>query len=210
MNEVEDCGDNGRPRLANHVDAIVVAHAVFACGYEPLRFVGPKDQQIVPLALLCRFVEAAQSVRVEQHFEKCVDIAPLHLELLRHRHANDLAAIQISEVETVSGGAENLGDFWSDEWLEIIGDRFFHAADLLWRLREKTIRKMLGEFAPAHRLMTGREVSHRFVQIALIEKQMICVFQRHIGADLAQTSGVSIFGAPPEARTLSEQTAFFY
>ena len=35
--------------------------------------------------------------------------------------------------------------------------------------------------------MTGREIGHRFVQVALIEKQMICVFQRHIGADLAQS-----------------------
>ncbi len=32
--------------------------------------------------------------------------------------------------------------------------------------------------------MRGR---HRFVQVALIEKQMICVLQRHIGADLAQS-----------------------
>jgi hypothetical protein len=45
---------------------------------------------------------------------------------------------------------------------------------------------MLGEFAPAHCLMAAREVGHRFVQIALIEKEMIRVLQRHIGADLAQ------------------------
>ena len=62
----------------------------------------------------------------------------------------------------------------------IIGDRFFHATNLLWRLREKTIREMLGEFAPAHCLMTGREVGHRFVQVALIEKQVIHVLQGHI------------------------------
>ena len=91
-----------------------------------------------------RLVETAQSVRVEEHFEKCVYVAAFHLEFLRHRDANDFAAIEVGEVETVSGRAEDLGDLWSDEWLEIIGDRFFHAADLLWRLREKAIREMLG------------------------------------------------------------------
>jgi hypothetical protein len=88
-------------------------------------------------------------VRVEKYFEKCVYVASLHLELLRHRDANDFATIQIGELETVSGRAENLSDLRSDEWLEIIGDRFFHAADLLRRLREKAIGEMLGEFAPA-------------------------------------------------------------
>ena len=45
---------------------------------------------------------------------------------------------------------------------------------------------MLGEFAPTNGLMVGGEVGHSFVQVALIEKQVIRVFQRHIGADLAQ------------------------
>jgi hypothetical protein len=114
-------------------------------------------------------------------------VAPFHLELLRHRDADDFAAIQIGEFESVVSRAEDLSDFRSDECLEVIGDCFFHAADLLWRLREKTIREMLSEFASAHCLMTGREVGHRFVQVALIEKQMIRVLQRHIGADLAQS-----------------------
>ena len=46
---------------------------------------------------------------------------------------------------------------------------------------------MLDQFAPAHCLVTGGEIGHRFVQVALIEKKMIRVLQRHIGADLAQS-----------------------
>ena len=84
------------------------------------------------------------------------------------------------------GRAEDLRDVGSDERLQVIGDRFFHAADLLGRLREKTIREMLGELAPADRLMTRCEVGHRFVQVALVEQQVISVLQRHVGADLAQ------------------------
>src|SRR6266487_1905680 len=37
------CGNNCCLRFANHVDAIVVAHPVLACGDETLRFIGPED-----------------------------------------------------------------------------------------------------------------------------------------------------------------------
>ena len=52
------------------------------------------------------FVETTQGVRVKEHFEKCVYVAALQLELLRHRDTNDFAAIQIDELETVSSGSE--------------------------------------------------------------------------------------------------------
>jgi hypothetical protein len=72
------------------------------------------------------------------------------------------------------------------DWFGWKPDNIIDVGDIT-AAREKTVCEMLGEFAPAHRLTTGCEIGHRFVQIALIEKQMICVLQRHISADFPQS-----------------------
>ena len=45
---------------------------------------------------------------------------------------------------------------------------------------------MLNQLAPTYRLKARGEVAHRFVQVALIEQQVVGVFQSHVGTDLAQ------------------------
>jgi hypothetical protein len=64
-------------------------------------------------------------VRVKKHFKERVYVAPFHLEFLRHRDANDFAAIQVCKLETVPGRAEDLCNLWRDEWLEIVGNCSF-------------------------------------------------------------------------------------
>ena len=45
---------------------------------------------------------------------------------------------------------------------------------------------MLGEFATAGCLVARCKIGHRFVQVALIQQQLVGILQRHIGPDLAQ------------------------
>ena len=153
---------------------------------ETLRFVGPEDEQVVAPTFFRGFVKAPEDVHVEEHLQERVHVAALHLEFLRHSDADNLSAVDVGEVECVRTRTKDLGDLRCDECLEVIGDRLFHAADLLGWLSEKTIGEVLNQLAPAGGLMARGEVAHRFVQVALIEQQVVGVFQSHIGTDLAQ------------------------
>src|SRR6266480_1378850 len=82
-------GDNRGLRLAHHVNAVVIAHAVFTGRHKTLRFVGPKNQQVCIRSFLLLSVEPAQHMRVKEHFEKGVDITALGLKFLRHCYADD-------------------------------------------------------------------------------------------------------------------------
>src|SRR5882724_1653962 len=99
-----------------------------------LRFVRPQDEQIVSGTFFLWPVEAAQNVRVEKHFEKCVYIASFHLKFLRHRYADNFATINFLEVETVLAVTKHLDDIGRQKELEIIGDGFLDAAHLFGRL----------------------------------------------------------------------------
>ncbi|MDB6175527.1 MAG: hypothetical protein JWL59_4838 [Chthoniobacteraceae bacterium] len=79
---------------------------------------------------------------VEEHLQERVHVSALDLELLGHGHANDFAAVDIGEVERVRTRAKDSDDVRGDECLEIVGDGFFYAADLLGRLVEKSVPEM--------------------------------------------------------------------
>ena len=179
-------GDHGGLRLADHVNAVVVAHAFLGGGDEALGFVCPEDDQVVALAFFLRFVEATQRVRIKQHFEEGVDVTALGLELLRHGDADDLAPVDLGEVEGVRGGAEDLRDVGCDERLEIVGNRLFHAADLLGRLIQEAVAEVADQFEPSRGCRAGVEVVEGFLQIAFVNEEMVGVLQRHVGADLAE------------------------
>ena len=151
-----------------------------------MRFVCPQDEQIVAVAIPGGFIEATECVGVEKHLEERVHVATFELKFLRHRDADDFAAIDVGKFERIPSRAEDLRYVRRDECLQVVCDCFLHAADLFRRLREETVGEMLGEFATACRLMTRRDVGHRFIEVALVEQQVICIFQRHIRADLAQ------------------------
>ena len=131
------CGDDdGRMRFADDINAIVVAHAFLGSGDEALGLVGPEDDEVVALALFPWLVEETERVRIEEHLEEGVNVAPLGLELLRHRYADDFAAVDVGEVERIGRWTEDLGNVWRDECLEVVRDGFFHSTDLLGPLVE--------------------------------------------------------------------------
>ena len=135
-----------RVSLANYVHAVVVAHSLLARGYETLRFVSPENEQIGVSSLILRLVEAPQNVRVKEHLQKGVHVAAFGLELLRHRHADNFALVDVREIEGVFGRAKDLRQIGCEEMLKVVGDGLAHAAELLGRLAEKAIAEMVGEF----------------------------------------------------------------
>jgi len=49
--------DNCRLCFTDHVNAVVIAHSFFAGADEPLRFICPKNEQVIAAALLGGFIE---------------------------------------------------------------------------------------------------------------------------------------------------------
>ncbi len=147
MSEVVDWGggDNGRPRFANHIHAIVIARAVFAGRHKPLRFVCPQDEQVVTGAFGLRLVKPAQGVVVVEQFQKRVHITPLGLEFLRHGHEDDFTLIKLRKVERVFPGAKHLGHFRRQEVLQIVPDGFTDTAKLFLGLVKKTVFEMVAQ-----------------------------------------------------------------
>jgi hypothetical protein len=84
-----------------------------------LRFVGPEDDEIIATALGGGLVEPAQGVGLKRHLEEGVHVAALDLELLRHGDADDLAAVDVGEIDRARSGAKDLGDLRGDECLRL-------------------------------------------------------------------------------------------
>jgi hypothetical protein len=57
----------------------VITHPVATGGDNSLRFVGPKDDQIVANALTCGFVETSLGVGIEGELQERVDVAAFDL-----------------------------------------------------------------------------------------------------------------------------------
>ena len=82
--------------------------------------------------------------------------------------------------------AEDLRNVGRDECLEVVGDRLLYAADLLRRLVQEAVAEMAGQFLARGRRRTCREIVERFLQVALVDEQVIGVLQRYVGADFSQ------------------------
>jgi len=126
-----------------------------------LGFVGPEDEEIVAGAFVLWLVETAEDMGVEQHLEEGVHIASLGLELLRHGDTDDFSPVDIAEVEGVFSGAENLGDFRGEKILKVVRDGLADSADLLGRLLQVALAKMIENLVTAWRLVEMREVIER-------------------------------------------------
>ena len=165
---------------------VVVAHAFFARGHEPLRFVGPQNQQVCIFPLRFRSVESAEDVGVKEHFQAGVHVPAFGLELLRHGDADDLAAVDLVELEGVRFGTENLCDLRREEILEIVGDGLANAAKLLGRLVEIAVLEVVDQAAAALGGIAVSEVAERFVHVALVEQETVNVLQCHVRLDFVE------------------------
>ena len=67
---------------------------------------------------------------VKEHFEERVDVTPFGLELLRHSDTDDLATVDLVEIEGAVARAKDLRDVRCEEGLKVVRDGFFYAADL--------------------------------------------------------------------------------
>ena len=121
-------------------------------------FVGPQNKEIVVFTLFLWPVEAAQDVRVEEHFQERVHVPTFGLELLRHGDADDLASVDVTELEGVVAGTKDLRDVRRQKIMQIVGDGLLHAAHLLGWLGEVAVLEMLHERAAAFGRIAFRQL----------------------------------------------------
>ena len=133
------------PGLVNHVHAVVIARAVLAGRHKSLRFVRPKNEQIVYRPFRFWFVKTAQGVVIEQQFSEGAHVTPLGPKLLRHGQADDFTPIDVREFERALRGAEHLRHLRRQEVLQIVADGFADAAKLFFRLVQEAVREVFDQ-----------------------------------------------------------------
>ena len=124
-------------------------HVPIRFGNEPLRFVLPTDEQIVVCQRAfpgCSGIKSAKRMRVEKKFENGCDVASLRLIFLRHGHAKNGAIVQGGEVEAILFRTKYFNNVWVGEVIQIVVDCRDNAAELLWRLTQVAVEKVLVAF----------------------------------------------------------------
>ena len=116
---------------------------------------------------------------VEKQFQERVDITPLGLKLLRHGNADDFSFVNGGKIKCAFSGAEHLGDFRSQEVLQIVAGGFPHTADLFGRLViDEAIQKMLLNGGAPWRFNQISKIVYLFLQKIGVGEQLGNASQR--------------------------------
>ncbi len=196
--------NHGRARFADDPRRAMVRECRFRARDDLLSLVGEEDDEVGLLPFVGGFVEPAERMKIIREFQDRIDVKPLGLELLGHRDADDLSAVDLIHRKRRLVRAKNFSDFRVDEEFEIRAERSLNAAKLLGRLTEKSVAKsdnqIMRTLVPlVHQRFDGG------IGILLVEQEPVNVRDRHIGLHVSEDFKAGLNG---DLRLASGKTDF--